>query len=389
MTDVVKAIVGAQIHDGESLYDNHALVVTQDGQRSIRPRDAVLPDWPLETRNGGLIAPGFVDLQVNGGGGIMFNDDQSVGALRTIARAHATIGTSALLPTLITDTPERTAAAIDAVEMAIAEKVAGIVGIHLEGPHLSVARKGAHDPGLIRPMTDDDLGLIIRAAERLPNVMVTVAPENTTNTQISKLSDAGVVVSLGHTDADMATCLAAFDAGARCVTHLFNAMSQLQGREPGLVGAAMLRDDIYAGMIADGIHVHPASLRTALAARSNNDRLFLVTDAMATAGSTIKQFQLNGRDVLRKDDRLTLCDGTLAGADLEMAQAVSVMVNAVGDDMASAVRRATTTPAGILRHTDDLGRLTNPSNPVVYMRGGRAAPEFILFDQARSEIAGR
>lgn len=311
----------------------------------------------METLGGGVIVPGFVDLQVNGGGGVMFNDHQDVATLRTIAQAHASTGTVAILPTLITDTHARTRAAIDAVEQAIAEGVAGIAGIHLEGPHLSVARKGAHDPKLIRPMEQADLALMLHAAERLPNVMVTVAPENTTPAQITAMADAGIVVSLGHTDAGFDTCMAAFAAGARCVTHLFNAMSQMGNREPGLVGATLAHGDIYAGMIADGIHVHPNTLRVALAAKPDPERLFLVTDAMATAGSPITGFSLNGREVFRENHRLTLADGTLAGADLEMARAVSVMVNDAGDSLASAVARTSAIPAQLLRSRGTLGTL--------------------------------
>ncbi len=349
MTAISRAYVGARIHDGVDLHDNHAFVVYADRSRGITPRGDLPSDCRTEKLPGGIIAPGFVDLQINGGGGVMFNDDQSVEALRTIATAHASIGTAAVLPTLITDTPERMKAAIAATEQAIAERVEGVAGIHLEGPHLSVARKGAHDPSLIRPMGDDDLAIVLRAAERLPNVMMTVAPENTTNAQIRTMSDAGVIVSLGHTDADFETCMAAFDAGARCVTHLFNAMSQLGSREPGLVGATLARDDIYAGLIADGIHVHPTMIRIALAAARKSERIMLVTDAMATAGSQITGFTLNGREVVRKDQQLTLIDGTLAGADLEMTQALSTMVNSVGDHLSDAIRRATATPMSLLR----------------------------------------
>ena len=349
MSRIAKAYVGASIHDGVDLYDDHALVIYSDGSRGLIARPNVPDDCPAEILPGGIIAPGYVDLQVNGGGGVMFNDDQSVDALRTIAQAHASIGTAAFLPTLITDTPDRTKAAIQAVKQAIAAQVAGIVGIHLEGPHLSVARKGAHDPSLIRPMSDDDLAIVLDAAECLPNVMMTVAPENTTNAQIRTMSDAGVIVSLGHTDADFDTCMAAFDAGARCVTHLFNAMSQLGSREPGLVGATLARGDIHAGLIADAIHVHPAVIRIALAAAQNNERMMLVTDAMSTAGSQIDGFVLNGRQVIRKDHRLTLKDGTLAGADLEMTRALSVMVHEAGDGLSQAIRRATATPRALLK----------------------------------------
>ncbi len=375
MSERAKAYVGAQIHDGHVIHDGRALLVSKDVGFRVLPLDALPTDCVTETLDGGVITPGFVDLQVNGGGGVMFNDDQSVDTLNTMANAHATTGTCAFLPTLITDTPARSRAAIAAVEDAIAQKVRGIVGIHLEGPHLSVARKGAHDPQLIRPMTDTDLALMLEAAERLPNVMVTVAPENTTVKQIKTMAHAGIVVSLGHTDADRATCHAAFDAGARCVTHLFNAMSQLGSREPGLVGATLERGDIYAGLIADGIHVHPGTIRIALAAKPQSDRVFLVSDAMATAGSRINHFTLNGREVFRKDNRLTLVDGTLAGADLTMPGAVSVMIGAVGEGLENAVPRATSTPAALLRDSSGLGSFGASTRSANYFRDIESAKD--------------
>ncbi len=362
-----KAYIGARIHDGQTLHDDHALVVARDGALRVLPRAALPQECPTHRLPGGIIAPGFVDLQVNGGGGVMFNDDPSVATLRTIARAHAVTGTCAFLPTLITASPAHTRAAIEAVEAAVTQKVDGIIGIHLEGPHLSVARKGAHDASLIRPMEDEDMALLLKTADRLPNVMVTVAPENTTNAQIKMLAGAGITVSLGHTDADYETCMRAFDAGASCVTHLFNAMSQMGSRTPGLVGAALARDDVHAGLIADGIHVHPAAIRVALGAHHAAERIFLVTDAMATTGSGIDRFTLNGRTVLRKDHRLTLADGTLAGADLEMPRALSVMVNDAGDTPLRALRRTSAAPAALLRETGQLGQIAGTLQSCVYL----------------------
>ncbi len=377
MTDIAKAYVGAQIHDGEGLHDGYALTLTSDGYFGVSVNTSLPASCEIERLDGGLITPGFVDLQVNGGGGVMFNDSQTVDTLRIIAEAHASTGTAALLPTLITDTPDRTGAAIDAVEQAAAEGVPGIVGIHLEGPHLSVARKGAHDPALIRSMQDEDLQLCLSAAERLPNVMVTVAPENTDMAQIKAMAQAGIIVSLGHTNADFETCMAAFDAGACCVTHLFNAMSQMGNREPGLVGAALMRDDIHAGLIADGVHVHPAMIRIALAAKSDLSKIFLVTDAMATAGSSIESFTLNDREVFRKEGRLTLADGTLAGADLEFSRALEVVTDEAGMDISAAVKAATAIPAGLLRESDGLGRLSGLSRTALYYAEGLSNPRIL------------
>lgn len=370
MTDVVRAYCGAQIHDGQFLSAGRALAFSPGvGFRITDPE--LLPDaCEIVTLEGGIIAPGFVDLQVNGGGGVMFNDAPCLTTLRVIAQAHRSLGTNALLPTLITDTPAQTRAAIDAVEQAIAADVPGIIGLHLEGPHLSIGRKGAHDAALIRVMETTDLALICEAAARLPNLMVTVAPENVSLSQISAMAEAGVIVSLGHTDADFETCISAFDAGATCVTHLFNAMSQLGSRAPGLVGAALARGDVYAGLIADGIHVHSATIAAALRAKVGAQKVFLVSDAMATAASDSQGFMLNGREVLRENGRLTLADGTLAGADLELPRALDVMTGNVGEDTCRALARATSGPAGLLRNAKGLGGFENGPAMALYFKNG-------------------
>jgi N-acetylglucosamine-6-phosphate deacetylase len=296
----------------------------------------------------GIIAPGFVDLQVNGGDGVML--DANPGTLARIAMAHVRLGTTSLFPTLITDTPAMTRAVID---MVARTNIPGIAGLHLEGPHLSITRKGAHDAALIRPMTDDDLNFLIHAATRIARLMVTLAPESTTIPQVRALVTAGIIVSLGHTDCTYATACAYIDAGARVATHLFNAMSQLGNREPGLVGA-VLTTGVAAGIIADGLHVHPANL--ALAAQAN---VFLVTDAMAPAGTDMTQFTLNARTIHRQNGRLTLDDGTLAGADLDMARACRIMRDAGVTD-AKTLAMATSIPARVAGL--GAGRLT-PGTP--------------------------
>ena len=365
MMDPVQAFVGADIHDGTSLHINMALTLDGNNAIDVFPVTDLPSDCAIHHLGGGTILPGYVDLQVNGGGGVMFNVDQSVAALQTIANAHATCGTAALLPTLITDNFARTVAAIDAVQAAINLGVPGIIGIHLEGPHLSVARKGAHDPSLIRPMEQADLDLLLSAAARISNVMVTVAPENTTMTQISQLVEGGLTVSLGHTDANFETCMAAFDAGARCVTHLFNAMSQLCNREPGLVGAAFVRGDVHASMIADGIHVHPAAIKTAIAAKGHN--VFLVSDAMSTAGSQIDGFDLHGRWIRRNNGRLTLEDGTLAGAALDLTRAVHLIQQDAGETVTTAITRATRTPTELLKEKGQWGTFGAGVDTLIYV----------------------
>lgn len=349
-------IHGATIFDGAALRPGSVLV-EDDTIAAVLPADATVPGARRQHLSGGILAPGFVDLQVNGGGGVMFNDAPEPETLVRIAEAHARLGALSILPTLITDTAETTRRAVAAVSRALAAGIPGIVGLHLEGPHLSQARKGAHDPALIRPMAAEDLGFLCDAARSLPVLKITIAPECVDNEQISKLADAGALISLGHTDAGHASCVAAVEAGARVVTHLFNAMSPLAVRDPGLVGAALGLGALSAGVIADGIHVHPATLRIALAAKAGPGALFLVSDAMATAGSEIDTFTLNGREIRRAAGRLTLADGTLAGADLDLAQAIRVLTRQVGATLVQALSMATSIPADVAGIGGDAGRL--------------------------------
>ncbi|MCV2870769.1 N-acetylglucosamine-6-phosphate deacetylase [Defluviimonas sp. WL0050] len=347
---------GADVFDGARSGPGSLLV--KDGRiAAMLPPDAKVDGAETVKLDGGVLAPGFVDLQLNGGGGVMFNDAPNVKTLTRIAAAHASLGSLTILPTLITDTPDQTRAAVEAVEAAIAAGVGGIAGLHLEGPHLSIARKGAHDPSLIRPMGEGDLAFLCDAARRLPRLMVTLAPESVTDDQIATLSGVGIIVSLGHTDAGFDRCVSAAKSGARLATHLFNAMSQLGNREPGLVGAVLATGALDAGMIADGIHVHPEVMRAALRAKTGPGEIFLVTDAMAPAGSNISQFSLNGREIRREDGRLMLADGTLAGADLSMARAIRVICNDVGLPRDRALAMATSVPARVLGLIGSCGML--------------------------------
>ncbi len=335
------ALAGAAIFDGARLHHGQALLLHGGRVAAMLPEAALPAGTAVQHLDGGLLAPGFVDLQVNGGGGVLFNEAPTPEGIAAILAAHARHGTTALLPTLITDTPDTTRRAIAAVR---AGGLPGCLGLHLEGPHLDPRRRGAHDPALIRPMTAEDLALL-RAAG-LPRLLVTLAPEAATPAQIAALAAAGVLVSIGHSDAGRDAVLAAEAAGARLVTHLFNAMSPLGSREPGLVGTALERPGLHCGIIADGFHVHPAML--AMAATLKGEGLFLVSDAMPTVGVAGNHFTLNGRAVTRRDGRLTLADGTLAGADLTLAGAVRVMVQQAGLPLPEALRMASLYPARLL-----------------------------------------
>lgn len=354
----VLSLSARRIFDGETWHEDAALVVRGGTVEAIVPHDRI-PAGAERIEAGDMLVPGFVDLQVNGGGGVMLNDHPDVEGIETICRAHAPFGTAALLPTLITDTPEVTAATVAAGIEAARKKVPGFAGLHLEGPHLSIARKGAHDPKLIRPMTDADLAALVAAKKALPTLLTTVAPESVTQQQVAALTKAGIVVSLGHSDTTYATAQAYAEAGATKVTHLFNAMSQVGNREPGMVGAALDTASLYAGLIADGIHVHPANIANSVRAKRGPGKVVLVTDAMATIGTDMKTFTLNGRTIYRKDGRLTLEDGTLAGADLDMISAVRFMHREIGVELGEALRMASLYPAQAIGQSRRLGCLTN------------------------------
>ncbi|CUJ85385.1 N-acetylglucosamine-6-phosphate deacetylase [Ruegeria denitrificans] len=340
-----KTYLNGAMFDGTRLLCNYAMTFRQGALAALEPEGAARSEGQVVDLNGDILCPGYVDLQVNGGGGVMFNDDPTVDTIHKITEAHHRLGVVSLLPTLITDTPEKTKAAIAAAIQAVRAGVPGVAGLHLEGPHLSVARKGAHDGALIRPMKDADLAALIAAASELPCLKVTLAPESVSEQQVQALSDAGVLVSLGHSGANFETCQRYAAAGARCVTHLFNAMSQLGSREPGLVGAALATGQLSAGLIADGIHVHPETIRAAWAAKTAPGQIFLVSDAMAVAGTDQSAFKLEGRRITRTDGRLTLEDGTLAGADLDLTTAIGTLVNRAGVPLQDALAAATTYPA--------------------------------------------
>ena len=352
-----KAIRGARIFDGETWHETSALVISEDRIGALVP-DANIPTGAdIIDADGGLLVPGFIDLQVNGGGGVMLNDEPTVDGLRTICAAHARFGTTALLPTLITDTPQTTAAVIAAGRQAIEENVPGFLGLHLEGPHLSIARKGAHDPSLIRPMDANDLECLVACRDVFPALMVTVAPENVTESQVARLAECGFIVSLGHTDASFEVALKYVKSGAKTVTHLYNAMSPLGHREPGMVGAALDTGNLHAGLIADGIHVHPAAMNVALRAKQGPGRIFVVTDAMSPIGTDLTSFTLNGREILRRDGRLTLADGTLAGADIDMISSVRFLHRTLGLALDEALRMVSTYPAQAAQVADRKGAL--------------------------------
>jgi len=340
------AIAGARIFDGERFHDQSALVFSDGRIEAIVPEASLGEAHEVERLNGGILAPGFIDAQVNGGGGRMLNDQPTPEIMFTIAKGHRKYGTTSLLPTLITDTtPVRDRAIEAAIEAVKADK--GVAGLHLEGPHLAPARKGAHLAELMRPVNDADIALYIHTAKQIGTLLLTLAAEQVTPDQVRRLSDGGVVVSIGHSDTTAEEAFKRFDAGARSVH-----------RAPGLAGAALDHPDIWCGIVADGHHVDPMALRLALRAKRGDAHLFFVTDAMALVGSDSESFEINGRAVRRVPggicSKLVLADGTIAGSDLDMASAVRFGVAELELTLAEALRMASHYPARYLR-LDDRG----------------------------------
>jgi N-acetylglucosamine-6-phosphate deacetylase len=349
------ALVNGRILNGQGFVGGLGVVI--DGDRIA----AVLPEAEALARAddrfdlaGGRLAPGFIDTQVNGGGGVLFNDDLTVDAIAAIGAAHRRFGSTGFLPTLISDDLDAIDRAMRAVEQAIAAGVPGVLGVHVEGPFLNAARAGIHDKAKFRLL--DERARTLLGSLRAGRTLVTLAPELTEPEMIAQLSTAGVIVAAGHTDATYEEIEAALAAGVTGFTHLFNAMSPLTSRAPGVVGAALTDPASYCGIIVDGRHVHPAALRIALACKPL-DRFMLVTDAMPSVGLVDKTFVLQGQTIMVQDGVCVAADGTLAGSDLDMAGAVRNSVAMLGLDPADAIRMASLNPATFLGLDHLLGRI--------------------------------
>ncbi|MDY6922476.1 MAG: N-acetylglucosamine-6-phosphate deacetylase [Pseudomonadota bacterium] len=319
--------------------------VTIEGDRIVRVGPGPVPEGQVHDLRGARLVAGFIDTQVNGGGGILFNDCPTADCIDAIGQAHRRFGTTGFLPTLISDDLSVIDTAITAVETAMARGVPGVLGIHIEGPFLNASRKGVHDASKFRTLDDDALSLLTRL--KRGRTLVTLAPETTTPAMITRLVEAGAVVAAGHTDADYPTTRAALEAGMTGFTHLFNAMSPLTSRAPGAVGAALEDINSWCGLIVDGHHVDPVVLKLALRCRPRN-RFMLVTDAMPSVGATEDHFMLQGRRITVRDGLCLDPDGVLAGSDLNMAAAVRNAHALMDLDLAEAIALATVNPAEFL-----------------------------------------
>ena len=352
---MIQAIVNGQVFDGESLQQGLAVLIQDTRIHSVVDARE-LPPQVSDTYDlrGGILVPGFIDLQVNGGGGVLFTTAPTVGSLRVIGSVHRRCGTTGFLPTVITTSFTVMRQAITSVRQAMDEGVPGVLGIHLEGPFLNAERKGIHDARKFCAL--DEEGIDILTSLDVGVTLVTLAPELTSAAMIRSLVQAGVIVCAGHSAADYVQTREALASGVSGFTHLFNAMTPLQSREPGMVGAALEDDDSWFGIIADGQHVHPATFRIAVAAKRRGGAV-LVTDAMPSVGSTDNSFVLDGTTIGVSNGRVTSPSGTLAGSNLDMLSAVNNAAEFSRVDWFEAVRMASLYPARVLGLGGELGAI--------------------------------
>jgi N-acetylglucosamine-6-phosphate deacetylase len=346
------AVAADVVFDGEVIREHHAVVIEGSRIAALTPRRELPASMPVDRMpRGAWLAPGFIDVQVNGGGDVLFNNDPSPEAIATIAAAHRKFGTTALLPTFITDKPDKMAAAIAAVQKMLGVHP-GILGIHLEGPFLSLGKTGVHDPTSIRRPGMSDVEMLTRLHGGV--TLVTLAPEEVPAGFIAELVKAGARVSLGHSMATYEETRKAMDDGVTGFTHLFNAMRPLVSRDPGPIAAALESPNCFYGLIVDGEHVHPAMLNLALRGVAHP---MLVSDAMPPVGGRRSSFMLYGEEITVQKGRCLRPDGTLAGAALHMAGAIRNCVRLVGLPLTRALQMASTIPAEFLGLSDRLGRI--------------------------------
>ena len=353
-TGTAFAISAPSIFDGAHFLQDHCVIVRDQVVERLAPLAQCPPTLDVVELADGTLAPGLIDLQVNGGGDLMFNNDPSETTLATMLNAHRASGTTTMMPTLISDTRDIQERAVAAVRAARAAANPGILGIHLEGPYFNVARRGAHRADMIRQVGDRDIDWLCTLTD-MP-VIVTLAPEHAAPGQVRQLSSAGVHVCAGHSNATYEQLLAAIDEGLEGITHLFNAMSAPTPREPGLAGTALAEGSLWAGIIADGHHVHTANIRLAQRCKPPG-RLVLVSDAMATVGGSRNSFSLYGEQISISDGKLVNADGALAGSAIGLIDAVAYAAGTVGIGLQECLRMASLYPAAILGLDSKLGRI--------------------------------
>lgn len=380
------ALVNGRIYSGHQILDNHAVVIANGRIDRVIPRESLPADVEQRDVSGAIIAPGFIDLQLNGCGGVQFNDDidaLSVETLEIMQRANEKSGCTSFLPTLITSSDELMQRAIETMRAYLHKHQHQALGLHLEGPWLSKAKKGTHNPALIRL---PDAALVQYLCENADVITkVTLAPENAGCDVIRQLTEAGIIVSAGHSNATYEEAKAGFSAGISFATHLYNAMPTFAGREPGLIGALFDSPDVYCGIIADGLHVHYANVRNAK--RIKGDKLILVTDATAPAGAAISEFIFAGKTIYYRDGLCVDENGTLSGSALTMIEAVQNSVEHVGIALDEALRMASLYPARAMGVEKQLGSIEagKIANLTVFTRDFKIIKTFVNGDDVLSE----
>lgn len=350
------AVSNCTIYTTESILINHAVIIENELIKSITPVAEIANNIEIIDLNGANLSPGFIDLQLNGCGGVMFNGAETLQTLTTMQATNLKSGTTSYLPTFITDADQGIKRALHATRCYIEETPNEVLGLHLEGPYISIEKKGVHRQEFVRKPDTEMINLICNNADIVSKV--TLAPEEVPMMIIKQLSDAGIVVSLGHSNATYQQAKTAIVQGASCATHLFNAMTPMTGREPGVVGA-VYDNDIYAGIIVDGFHVAYENVR--LSKKIIGEKLILVTDATAPAGTSendnIDQFDFVGTTVYYREGKCFGQDGTLGGSAVTMIESIEQCVKFVGIELNEAIRMATLYPAKAIAVENRLGSI--------------------------------
>lgn len=347
------ALTDCRIFTGSDTLDGHAVIIDGDKIKHICLQNELPAELATHSLEGAYLAPGFIDLQLNGCGGVMFNDDISAKTIQTMHLANLRSGCTSFLPTLITSSDEDMKKSVEAIREYQASHPHQALGLHLEGPYLNIEKKGIHNVDYIRASDDAMIQFMVTNADVITKV--TLAPELTPSAHIQALSNAGIVVSAGHTNATYQEARAGFQAGIAFTTHLFNAMTPITGRDPGMVGAIYDTPEVYTGVIADGFHVDYANIR--IAHKLKGEKLVLVTDAVAPAGADMDHFIFVGKKVYYRDGKCIDENGTLGGSALTMIEAVQNTVEQVGIALDETLKMATLYPARAIGVADKLGAI--------------------------------
>lgn len=343
------ALINGEIYTGEGIVKNKAIII--DGNRVEALVDEIPKDIQVIDLQGKIIAPAFIDLQLNGCGGVLFNDEISLDTLRIMNETNIKTGTTSYLPTLITTTDENIEKALKLVEENENLEEIGVLGLHIEGPYISIPKKGIHNPAYIRVMSDEIIHKIAKFGSKVTKIM-TIAPENAKVEHLKELKDSGINLSIGHTNATYEEALEKVEY-FKMATHLFNAMSSFTSREPGVIGAIFENKSLYTGIIVDGVHSHYGSVK--IAKDILKEKLFLVTDAVAPVGTNMESFMFEGNKVLYKDGKCISPNGTLGGSALTMIEGVQNLIKHVGVSLEEALLMASTYPAKAIRVDDKYG----------------------------------